>query len=155
MKYFIRNIRIGIKNLIRWFPVIWNDRQWDSYYFFKIIRRKLEIMEPFYRYDAMVLRREKEADRMKVCIMLLDRIIKDNYHEMAYKKFDKKWGESEMLFNEDGSLNIAYENVKTEEDEKNKNKDIKESHNKEEFLINQDIEYLFKILNKRIRFWWD
>ena len=155
MKYFIRNIRIGIKNLIRWFPVIWNDRQWDSYYFFKIIRRKLEIMEPFYRYNAMFLRSESEADRMKVCIMLLDRIIEDNYHEMAYKKFDKKWGESEMLFNEDGSLNIAYENVKTEEDEKNKNKDIKESHNKEEFLINQDIEYLFKILNKRIRFWWD
>ena len=155
MKYFIRNIRIGIRNLIRWFPVIWNDRQWDSYYFFSIMRRKLQIMEPFYRYDAMVLRREKEADRMKVCIMLLDRIIKEEYNEMAFKKFEETWGESEMLFNDNGSLNIVYENVKTEEDEKNKNKDIKESHSNEEFLINQDIEYLFKILNKRIRLWWD
>ena len=35
----------GIKNLIYWFPIIWNDRQWDQIYLKKMIVLCMKFME--------------------------------------------------------------------------------------------------------------
>ena len=37
-----------IKNLIRWFPVIWNDRDWDSEFTLDILLKKLEHQRDFF-----------------------------------------------------------------------------------------------------------
>ena len=31
-----------IKNIIRWIPVLWNDRDWDYHYTFEILKTKLK-----------------------------------------------------------------------------------------------------------------
>ena len=43
------NFCTGIKNLIVWLPVIWNDRQWDYAYFLKLMDKKLDLMETAFR----------------------------------------------------------------------------------------------------------
>ena len=31
------SIQYGIENIFRWLPIVWNDRNWDHYYFFKVL----------------------------------------------------------------------------------------------------------------------
>jgi hypothetical protein len=46
-----RAVKLGFKNLYRWFPIVWNDRQWDNSYMITILQHKLKQMEEFYRSD--------------------------------------------------------------------------------------------------------
>ena len=40
-KYFHKNFVKGVKNLWKWFPVIWKDRDWDDHYIFEVLKFKL------------------------------------------------------------------------------------------------------------------
>lgn len=73
------NVKYGIINLIKWFPIIWKDRNWDQNYLYRIIRFKLKQMEFLQRRYGIGVDNNKYADQMRKCILLLDRIIKDDY----------------------------------------------------------------------------
>ena len=45
---FFRRVLIGLKNLLAWAPVIWNDRQWDWEYMLRIEKKKLDCMIKWY-----------------------------------------------------------------------------------------------------------
>jgi len=167
MKYFFKKIYDfirydvpkGIANLWIWFPVIWQDRWWDSYYIYALLHKKLSLMEKnFLKYGHHV-GAEKDAHKMKVCRLLLERIIKDDYSPMTVHEI--KWGEAELNWDqlEDGSeyysLNIIHPKVITVEDKERERKDFKRAMDQEEYLKKQDIEYLFKMMKKHIRSWWD
>ena len=68
----MKNILQGIKNLIAWFPTIWQDRDFDYVFLSRILKLKLERMLPViengYNVDA-----HKTAHKMKIVIELLDR----------------------------------------------------------------------------------
>ena len=155
MRIFIRDIRIGIKNLVNWFPIIWNDRQWDHSFFYEIMRFKLNKMEKYLRHNGHHIGSEKSANKIKVCVMLLNRLMEDNYHDLIFRPHDKKWGESKMYVKDDGYVEIDYPNVKTDEDKVNQKKDFRNRMSGVEYLNKQDLDYLFSILNKHIRNWWD
>lgn len=38
------NVYYGIRNLIRWLPIIWCDRDWDHVYLLKILEKKIGSM---------------------------------------------------------------------------------------------------------------
>lgn len=103
---------------------------------------------------------ERDADKIKVCVLILKRIMDDEYGETAFKKHDEKWGESEMKFVEMDDpgykkMLIEYDNVKTEKDEVEERKDFKRAIEHEEYLKKQDIDFLFKTMSKQISSWWD
>jgi len=150
----IRDIRIGVSNLIKWFPIIWKDKDWDQTFFFRMIQFKLKNMEKYFRHGNFI-GTEKQADKIDMCVSLLNRIIEEKYHDLAYVTYDKKWGASDFLIKEDGFLEIKYENVETTDDEIERSKDFKNCSSKEEYLIEQDLEFLFKIIRNNVRFWWD
>lgn len=92
MKHFFYKIRHlwydivrGVSNLAIWFSVIWKDRWWDHHFFFVILHKKLSLMEKNFRKHGCYTRAEKDADKMKIVVNLLDRIIKDEYFENADK----------------------------------------------------------------------
>lgn len=158
--FFKYDIPYGVKNLIRWFPVIWKDRNWDHYFIYVILRRKLQLMEQCIRH-GMHTNCVKDANKIKRCVLLLNRLIEDNYHENVYYDYYKKWGQPEIVFKESeieiGSceLNFKYPNVNSEEDDKLRQKHFKTKGNFEEDLRRQDIEMLFKLMEKYIESWWD
>ena len=156
----IRNTKYGVGNLIRWFPVIWKDRWWDHYFIYPILHKKLSIMEHNIRYDGHHLYREKDADQIKVCLLLIKRIMDDEYGENAFKRHDEKWGDSEMNFiptdnPELSEMKIDYENVVTDKDKEQERKDFKLAIEQEEMLKKQDTDLLFKLMARHIRSWWD
>jgi len=76
----------GLKNLFIWFKIIWNDRWWDNYYFFKILHKKLSLMEKNFREDGVHLFAEKDANKMKRCVLVLERLMNDDYDANASTK---------------------------------------------------------------------
>ncbi len=155
------NIKYGIKNLIQWFPVIWKDRQWDNFFIYIILRRKLHLTEQLTRKYGHHTKHIQDADKIKKCVIILDRLIEDDYNENVYRNHDKKWGDGKMIFTDSteypqcSKLDIKYENVKTKEDEKLQTKEYRILMNKPQDLINQDLDMLFKLMRKNIQTWWD
>lgn len=159
--FFKYDIPYGIKNLIRWFPIIWKDRNWDHIFIYQILRHKLYLQQKHIREHNIHVGAERDADRMKMCVNLLDRLIEDNYHENASTNHDKKWGESKFEFipcEDDpnlSKLNIVYKNVKTDQDEEQERKDFRRAMEHEKYLREQDKNMLFDTMKKYIEGWWD
>lgn len=159
--YIKYDIPYGIKNLIKWFPVVWKDRDWDHYFIYVTLRQKLHFTEQHIRNHDFHTRAKQDADNIKTCVLLLDRLIADKYYDMAYKKIEEKWGDLEMStspYKDDPALyevNITRPGIKTEEDEKQEKKEFKNAYEHEQYLRSQDKELLFKLINKHIEGWWD
>jgi hypothetical protein len=118
-------------------------------------------MEKNIRKNGIHLRAEQDADKMKLCVNLLDRLIEDDYVHNALKYHDRKWGEGEFEFTPvDGkkhltSLDIIRHKVKTPKDKEQEQKEWRVCLDRSDNLQVQDLELLFKLMRKHIRSWWD
>lgn len=153
-------IRYGIKNIFRWFSTIWSDRNWDSYFLYKILRKKLSLMEDNFRKYGYGINSERNADKIHICVLLLDRLINDNYIDLTYKNFYKKYGEPEFKFEkidngEYSRLVDRTDEILTKKELERKNKEFRRLTKHEGMLKKQDIDYLFKLMRKHIEGWWD
>jgi hypothetical protein len=125
IRIWFRDIKSGIENLFAWFPVIWRDHQWDQAYIYYILRKKLYLMEKFY----------EEGDTFSVCAprtlreIKTCRILLDRMIKDDYLP-DSFLGEKDRK----KCKRMAYHAGMQEK---------------------QDVELLFKLMNKHIRTWWD
>jgi len=109
-----RDFWYGIKNLLIWIEIMWNDRDWDWYFLMVILKKKLSLMESYHEKADTFVGTERETRRMKTCKNLIGRIIKDNYasskqykvllsvnREKAFKWLDDHEAQdTELLFNQ-------------------------------------------------------
>jgi hypothetical protein len=79
VKYFFLNIGRSIRNLWRWFPIIWKDRDWDSNFIFDILKFKLKNTAEYTEQRKWFIGYEREVSRMRLCIKLIDLINKEHY----------------------------------------------------------------------------
>lgn len=86
---WLKNIKYGIQNLIIWFSIIWNDRWWDYNFLYRIIRFKLIQTEKKTRIVGCHVNAVRDADNIKKCIKLLDRLIENDYYKLAPKKIHR------------------------------------------------------------------
>jgi len=156
-----RDIKYGIKNLIKWFPVIWKDRDWDQWFLYKILYFKLKEMEYNQRVYGHHVNNEKVADQIKTCKLLAKRLIDNDYLENSTYRLDKKWGEHTMTFIpcEDNpeflTAEFKTENAITDKEKKQENKERMVAYKHSDYLENQDLDMLFKNIRKHIQGWWD
>lgn len=146
----------GIKNIIKWFPIIWNDRDYDEYYIYNILYHKFKSMEKFYLSgDAYSAKATDVAKQLRVVKNLAKRLKEENYlinalmwHEQKYPDF------LENICNFEATDNPQ---IKTWKDLNPEGK--KESFNRydkhSDYMENQDREMLFKLMSKHINEWWD
>lgn len=157
--WFRYDLPRGIKNLIVWFPVIWKDRNFDQHYIFLILHHKLKMTEENVRNGPHTTA-EQDAKQIKLCVLLLERLIKDDYLFMVMKDHDIKWGSGKMVTEPIPdkpnycSVEFMYENVHTPDDEKNQEKDFNRAIDHEQYLRNQDLDVLFNTMKKYILGWW-
>lgn len=152
--FFVRDIPYAIKNFKVWFKTIWSDRNWDHYYIYVILRHKLHLTEQHIRKYHRHTTALRDSHKIKICVLLLDRLIKDEYNLNAFKRHDEKWGEAKFDFKNRECI-VSHPNVKTPEDSEKERKDFKDSIKIEEMLKDQDLDLLFKLLRKHIQSWWD
>lgn len=173
IKRFIGNVY----NLIRWFPVIWKDRDWDDYYIWEILKFKLKNQAKYIGDSDTHTRAKYNAEKMMLCVRLIDKV-QDEYYlmeHMDYHESDYNWLDIEdepdykeleivevserydEYFNQHRAAvrkilaNKEHQIFELTEEEYKKRLAMNLSHYNEKRA--QDI--LFRLLNRDIRGWWD
>ena len=151
-------LKYGIFNLIYYFNVIWNDRHWDHYYLYLLLKRKLEGMERFYREKANHEGSEKDSKKMRFCVDCLERLIKDDYVDPE-NKLREKYGKYVMkcVLDEKGRnvFEMNREKVKTKEEKERYDEELRERCSRGYYEEQRDIRLLFKVIEMNIQRWWD
>lgn len=150
------DFKYGIKNLIRWFHVIWNDRDWDFVFMFALLEKKFQLMEEsFERGGKFVVGCDKQIKRFKICKEICRRL-KDDwwYHENTFMFHDKKWGDIDFILKDGYNFSITRKNIKSKEDDEHETKESLRLHKIENARKDADMEILQMYIKKYWKTWW-
>lgn len=167
--YWIRQITDGIRNLIKWFPVIWRNRDWDNMSIFEILKFKLLQQREY----LVINNRHKGINQINrditICLNLIQRI-QDEYYSCEYQEFYRgktslipiggnKYKHEEKIEFENFSGYFQKYPIQTKKLLKKYPGVEKDKMKLALYLsyVNQKRcqALLFKILNERINNWWD
>jgi hypothetical protein len=84
-KYQHKYIKYGIQNLYKWFRVIWNDRDWDHYYIFQVLKFKLEKQANHLAENGFHNNAQRDAELMMTCVRLIDKLQNEYYYDELCK----------------------------------------------------------------------
>ena len=166
----IRNFLTSCNNLIKWFPTIWNDRDWDGHFILKILQKKIEFQRKELVNANRHTRIESDNRDMTLALNLLERV-KEEYYSLECMDY---W-DSEIVFDdvpENPKLKSIEVNTTTEryDDYLSKypssvralTKEHGEELDKQRLCLmvsnynhNKANKLLFRILEERLAYWWD
>ena len=166
----IRNFLTSCNNLIKWFPTIWNDRDWDGHFILKILQKKIEFQRKELVNANRHTRIESDNRDMTLALNLPERV-KEEYYSLECMDY---W-DSEIVFDdvpENPKLKSIEVNTTTEryDDYLSKYPSSVRALTKEhgEELDKQRLclmvsnynhkkanKLLFRVLEERLAFWWD
>ncbi|WP_297419144.1 hypothetical protein [Clostridium sp.] len=146
-------LRRGIHNIIRYIPVIWDDEDFSYEPLYKLMYYKLKFMEDFHRSRyTWAANSDETADEIRIAKVLAKRLWQDDYLTNATIEYDKKW-KNEKLFNFVPKNNGKRYRLEHRNEEQHK--DFSKASKHSDYMENQDREYLFDYICKRVRNWWD
>ena len=166
----IRNFLTSCNNLIKWFPVIWNDRDWDGNYILKILQKKIEFQRKELVNANRHTRIELDNRDMTLALNLLERV-REEYYQMecmdywdndiifndvpdkpGFKSidFEEKWEKYDEYLSKYPSSVRAIIKEHGEQDDK-KRLCLMVSH----YNHSKANKLLFRILEERLAYWWD
>ena len=85
-KYYHKDFIRGIKNLWRWFPTIWKDRDWDDHFIFEILRVKLQHQANYIGGRGIHTRAKRDAEKMRLVAKLI-KLQQDEFYGMEYMDY--------------------------------------------------------------------
>jgi hypothetical protein len=162
--YPFRDFYRRIRNVFRWLPTIWNDRDWDDSYITEILIKKLEFTRDFYLSGkSYKLNSNETAEEIQEAINMLHKT-RDSwefYEEPAIDKLDEKWGKTTFEFipledRPDVSEMVSKtEKVETPEDEEQFSKEFREMNLKTRKEYMKDKRKAYRYIADHIDGWWD
>lgn len=84
----LKQFKVSVKNLIRWFPIIWKDRDWDDHFIWEIMKNKLRWQAKYIGDRNFHTRAEIDAKRMRLCANLIDKV-QDEFYPGEYMDYHK------------------------------------------------------------------
>ena len=85
LPYQHKYIKYGVKNLYKWFWVIWNDRDWDHYYIFQVLKFKLEKQANHLAENGFHNNAQRDAELMMTCVRLINKLQNEYYYDELCK----------------------------------------------------------------------
>lgn len=91
LKYYPSIFLRGIRNLIEWFPIIWQDRDYDSQYLMDLMKFKIEKM--YKHQDSMLTHAstQRNVEIMKTVVRLMDKVQDETYRHEYYDYIDSEF----------------------------------------------------------------
>lgn len=129
IRWIFGDILGGIRNVIRWTPVIWFDADFDWEYLAAIMEYKLRRMSKGFQESQITVGAEKHARQTMVCAALLRRLRDDKYFTEAGYNAARR----DSLCNKERSR-LAKESIE---------------------ISRNDKRYLGLIMGKFLDHWWD
>jgi hypothetical protein len=166
-RYYHRDFTNGIKNLWKWFPVIWRDRDWDSNFIYEILIHKLEKQATYIHKHGNHVSAERDAEKMFLCARLARIQQEELYMDEYYDTYEMKWefvptDETEKWFTME--TEITSENFIDYFAKYPRQYRLIDKTDKEKNEIAREIAYrnqersrklLFKIMEENIERWWN
>lgn len=69
----------GVKNIFRWIPTIYKDKDWDDYYILAMLRKKIEHQREYLVNANRHMDIERDNKDMTLALNLLERMIEEHY----------------------------------------------------------------------------
>lgn len=171
-KHLHRDIIQGIKNLVKWFPIVWKDRDWDTHYIWQVMKFKLKNQSKYIGYHDRHLSAKRDAQIMMLCVKLIEKIQSEyygcEYLDYQESKFyftpipnsDKSEMKSEILSQRFNEYFAKYPRIyKQVMQMKNpifkRNDDYGIAMNISHINHQRALKLLFKIMETNIERWWD
>jgi len=170
-KHAHRDIAQGFKNLWRWLPIVWKDRDWDDHYIFEVLKFKIKNTSEYTEKKQRFVGWEKEVRYMKICETLIDRI-QTEYYQTEYQDYHDF--DISAVPTENGSYQVVFDVKRDDTAEFVKKYPHALRMAKKDPRFNSYFEgdrngglavgiirhqkakkLLFKILEQRIEHWWD
>ena len=166
----IRSFLTSCNNLIKWFPTIWNDRDWDGHYILKILQKKIEFQRKELVNANRHTRIESDNRDMTLALNLLERV-REEYYQMecmdywdndiifndvpdkhGFKSidFEEKWEKFDKFLSKYPSSVRGVVKEHGEQDDKKRLCLLVSYYNHEKAN-----KLLFRILEERLAYWWD
>ena len=86
----IKNKIRQIRNVLRWIPIIWRDRDWDYYFIYEMLKQKLINVEKFTRRDGVHFYNNRDADGILKVIEMIEKV-QTEYHLDKYLSEATEW----------------------------------------------------------------
>lgn len=128
LKYKWRNLVTGIRNLIKWAPIIYRDRNWDHWFIYEMLKTKLQHQADYFLKHGHLENSVKYAEQMLKCIEMINVVQNEKIIDDYLFSIDPYGNEEELNWNK-----------------------LKEIDQKQQ----QAKEDLFKFLEQNIEHWWD
>lgn len=152
VKVLYHNVENGIKNLVKWLPVIWKDRDYDDAYLMYILHFKLSEMSKLHRNHSNAIDANKTADELDAAAKLAKRIADNDYTDEAFG--DKRCLLDKAVFDfvktSSGYSKLEITGLTQEEYSEKKRLTKLESE-----MLERDIHLLFNMMKRDLRKWWD
>ena len=90
-RYYARNFVLGVRNLIKWGPLIWKDRDWDDTFLFEIIKFKISKMAESHGKVLPYQGFERNVEIMNTIVRLIDKFQSEEYLHEYFSYVDDEY----------------------------------------------------------------
>jgi hypothetical protein len=168
-RYYHKHFITGIKNLWKWFLTIWKDRDWDDYYIWILLEKKLINQAKYIGKRGIHLNANRDAERMMTCVRLIQKV-REEWYRMEYMDYHKSEYHWDDIKGDPDHKQLRIEELSENFDDYFKKYPLQfkkifnsqKTFDKNRIAIQISWEnhkrakaLLFKILNRHIEEWWD
>jgi hypothetical protein len=89
LPYQHKYIKHGVKNLYKWFWVIWKDRDWDHHYILEVLKFKLEKQAKHLNERNWHESSKRDAELVMTCVRLINKLQNEDYYNELYDSDEK------------------------------------------------------------------
>ena len=170
-KHAHRDIAQGFRNLWKWLPIIWKDRDWDDHFIFEVLKFKIKNTAKYTEKKQRFVGWEDEVRYMRICEKLMGKI-QNEYYQTEYQDYYDF--DMSTVPTEDGLYEVVFDVKRDDTAEFVKKyphalRRAKKDPRYENFFKDKKTgglavgmirhekarKLLFKILEQRIERWWD
>jgi hypothetical protein len=90
-RYIPKNIVHGIKNMWKWTPIIWKDRNWDSDFLLEIVKFKISKMSKSHGKLMPYVGFERNVEVMNTVVKLINKVQNEEYLHEYYDYHERKF----------------------------------------------------------------
>lgn len=165
IRYFLG----GCKNIIRWIPTLCEDKDWDHWYIYNILQKKIEFQRKEIVYANRYMQVDYDNRDMTIVLNLIERV-KEGYYGTEYLdysetkfRFEPIKGDRELYTMEQDVISENYDDY-LKKYPSSVRKVSKQTHdlNKEDLCYyvakhneKKAHDLLHQILKERMSRWWD
>lgn len=143
---WLRHVVDFVPRVIAYVPVLWRDADFDHRFLHQMMRYKLSRMAPNMS--------PRQARQIRLALVLLDRIIEDDYCAAEYTAHENQWGETIFDFVDGGELRIYTVISKvTMREEQERDAYATISHRAYK-LRQRDLDRLYRVMRRYSETWW-